>query len=439
MTELPGGWRLASLSELGTWTGGGTPSKGTVAFWNGDIPWVSPKDMKVMRIRDTEDHITDAAVAGSSTCLVPRGAVLVVTRSGILRHTFPVAVADRKVAINQDLKALLPHPGLVPEYVAWSLRAHAPRILSSCSKSGTTVQSIETTKLLDFAIPIAPASEQRRIVEAIEEQFSRLDNAEKLLGRVLRSLEVLRAHVLATAFVGDWPWTTIGEIADIVGGVTKDAKRQSDPSFVEVPYLRVANVQRGSLDLTTVTTIRVPPEKARALELRVGDVLFNEGGDRDKLGRGWIWSGEIEGCIHQNHVFRARLRDDFEPKFVSLHGNIFGRRWFEERGRQTTNLASLNLKTLKSFPVPAPLLDEQREIVSELERRLSLIDALANEVRQAMSRSAALRRSILECAFTGKLAPQDPSDEPASMLLERIAARRIPARKPSRSRRKVPA
>jgi len=187
-----------------------------------------------------------------------------------------------------------------------------------------------------------------------------------------------------------------------------------------VPYLRVANVQRGYLDLREVTTIRVSPQKAAALKLEPGDVLFNEGGDRDKLGRGWVWSGEIENCIHQNHVFRARLNGDFDPRFVSWHGNTFGRTWFEQHGRQTTNLASLNLTTLKSFPVPLPPLEEQRRIVAEVEERLSKIDAMRTSISNAQRRSAALGPAILERAFRGELVPQDPADEPAEALLARI-------------------
>jgi type I restriction enzyme S subunit len=300
---------------------------------------------------------------------------------------------------------------------------------------------VHITKGRFEATPVAvpPLAEQRGIVAAIEEHFSRLDAADECLRRAHQRLKSLRTRTVEAAFGGDWPRTTLGEIAEIVGGVTKDAKREGDPSFVEVPYLRVANVQRGFLDLTDIATIRVPPEKAKALELKVGDVLFNEGGDRDKLGRGWVWSGEIERCIHQNHVFRARLRDGFEPKFVSWHGNTFGQRWFEEHGRQTTNLASLNLTTLKSFPVPAPPEEEQRRVVAEVERQLSIADAMATEIDHALRRSAALRRSILEQAFSGKLVPQDPSDEPASVLLERIAASRAAAPKPSRRKRKIPA
>src|SRR5207237_1118994 len=119
-----------------------------------------------------------------------------------------------------------------------------------------------------------------------------------------------------------WRWTRLSEIAEIVGGVTKDAKREARSGLVEVPYLRVANVQRGYLDLTNVKTVRVTVEEVEALRLRKGDLLFNEGGDRDKLGRGWIWSGEIDPCIHQNHVFRARLLDaDLDPRFVSWYAN----------------------------------------------------------------------------------------------------------------------
>jgi type I restriction enzyme S subunit len=116
-----------------------------------------------------------------------------------------------------------------------------------------------------------------------------------------------------------------------------------------------------------------------------------------------VWSGEIEDCIHQNHVFRARLHAGFDPKFVSWHGNTFGREWFERHGRQTTNLASLNLTTLKAFPVPVPPLEEQRRIVAEVEARLSVLDTLRGAIERAQRRSASLRCAVLERAFRGEL------------------------------------
>ena len=282
---------------------------------------------------------------------------------------------------------------------------------------------LTAAKVRGVSIPLPPLGEQRRIVAAIEEQFSRLDAGVAALERVQQNLKRMRSAAFALIPDPVGACRTLAEIAQVVGGVTKDAKRQSDPSFVEVPYLRVANVQRGYLDLATVTTIRVPASTVEKLRLEPDDILFNEGGDRDKLGRGWIWEGKIEDCIHQNHVFRARLlTDDFDPKFISMHGNTFGRTWFEKMGKQTTNLASLNLTTLKSFPVPDLPIERQREITAEIERQLSLLDSLQSVTDQSLIRCDSLRSSILAAAFSGRLVPQDGHDEPASVLLERIAA-----------------
>ena len=196
-----------------------------------------------------------------------------------------------------------------------------------------------------------------------------------------------------------WQWVPLEAIASIAGGVTKDTKRQGAPEFVEVPYLRVANVQRGYLDLTDVSSIRVPPARARALALEPGDVLFNEGGDRDKLGRGWVWEGQIDRCIHQNHVFRARLRPGtLSPRLLSWFGNSAARTWFEARGRQTTNLASINLRTLKSLPVPVPPPAEQMAIEAELDRRLSLFRAAETEVKRSEGSAQRLTTAILRQA-----------------------------------------
>ncbi|MFI5489201.1 restriction endonuclease subunit S [Micromonospora echinaurantiaca] len=179
-----------------------------------------------------------------------------------------------------------------------------------------------------------------------------------------------------TPLPNGWRWAMLGEIADVVGGVTKDSKLQSRPDLVEVPYLRVANVQRGRIDLSNVATIRVPPQKAAQLELQPGDVLLNEGGDRDKLGRGWVWQGQIPGCIHQNHVFRARIRDGLiHPKLLAWYVNEVAHKWFELNGKQSVNLASISLSKIRSFPVPVPPVEEQWLMIEILEDHLSHLTA----------------------------------------------------------------
>jgi type I restriction enzyme S subunit len=349
---------------------------------------------------------------------------------------------------------------------AW---ADIDRIKTGGSDSGL---NLTHARFRELQIPVAPITEQRKIVAAIEEQFSRLDAGVAGLERVQQNLKRMRAVVLRSAVTGrlvpqhpadgdarclleaatdarhtaitksgrkvgaplgfstdglpqlpeSWHWASLDALAEVVGGATKDSKRETGSDLVEVPYLRVANVQRGYLDLNRVATIRASPKDIERLRLVSGDVLFNEGGDRDKLGRGWVWEGQIDPCIHQNHVFRARLYHPvIDPRLLSWHGNTFGQEWFSKGGKQTTNLASVSKTTLRSFPVPVPPLAEQGRIVKAVESELSVLDAIENIVRINKGRSGHLRSAILSSAFSGELVPQDSNAESASRLLERIA------------------
>src|SRR6266567_1870350 len=199
-----------------------------------------------------------------------------------------------------------------------------------------------------------------------------------------------------------WCWATVDMLASVKGGLTKGQRRGARDFLLDVPYLRVANVQRGHLDLSEVKTIKATREEIAELRLVPGDVLFNEGGDRDKLGRGWIWNGEIETCIHQNHVFRARiLTADYEPRLLSWYGNTSGQRYFFEEGKQTTNLASINITKLKLLPVPIPPKHEQGRIVDEVERVLSVADDNAVAIAHDMKRCMRLRQAVFKWAFEG--------------------------------------
>lgn len=453
--------------------------------------------MKTEVIRSSEDAITEAAVDESSAKYVPSGSVLIVTRSGILKHSLPVATTAVEVTINQDLKAITPWDGLNPDYIAYALRHVAPQILQQCSKSGTTVTSIVTDRLASFRLPMAPLGEQGRIVSALDAYSSRLDAGLAALEGVVAGLDRYQASVLTAACEGrlvpseadlarredrdyepadvllerllaerrarweaeelerlkakgkaptddrwkrkyknpagpdsdkpvdlpsGWVLATIAQLADVQGGITKGQRRKNGVRYRTVPYLRVANVQRGYLDLSDVHEIEATEAKVDQLALQPGDVLFNEGGDRDKLGRGWVWEGQIPECIHQNHVFRVRLlTDDVEPKYLSWYGNSAGQAYFMEEGVQTTNLASLNMTKLRQLPVALPPAAEQRRIVQEVERQLSLLDEIASECGALLAKSVRLRQGILNRAFTGRLVPQEADDEAVEVLLARQA------------------
>lgn len=334
-------------------------------------------------------------------------------------------------------------------------------------------------------LPIAPLNEQQRIVDKIERLFSKLDEGEALLKQVQQQLAVYRQSVLKAAVTGEltqdwreanqhrlesgeallqrilqarrqqwqgrgkykeptlrcslngyWGWVEgpLEVFCGIKGGATVDAKRQlANP--IEIPYLRVANVQDGFLDLAQVKTIRIEKSKLEELLLEKGDVLFTEGGDIDKLGRGWVWEGQVDLCTHQNHIFRGRpFSDDILSKFISFYCGSLGKEYFLEQGKQTTNLASISLTKLKAFPIALPSPAEQSEIINIVEDLLSRISTLETWCATELARSASLRQSILKDAFSGKLVEQDPNDEPASELLKRIqaakaAVKKAPARK----------
>ena len=148
--------------------------------------------------------------------------------------------------------------------------------------------------------------------------------------------------------------------------------------------------------------IMATEEEIEELALRPRDILFNEGGDRAKLGRGWIWSGELPECIHQNHVFRARLYGTgISPRLVSWYANTFGQKFFFDEGKHTTNLASISMSKLRLLPLPVPPSEEQGRIVEEVERRLSGVEELEATVAANLQRAAGLRQAILRKAFAG--------------------------------------
>jgi type I restriction enzyme S subunit len=236
-----------------------------------------------------------------------------------------------------------------------------------------------------------------------------------------------------------WCWATLDSLAAVKGGITKGQKPKPGERYREVAYLRVANVQRGYLDLSQIKTISALDTTIEDLRLEYGDVLFNEGGDRDKLGRGWVWRAEILECIHQNHVFRARVyTDDLQPELLSWYGNTAGQRYFFDEGKQTTNLASINQTKLRALPVPIPPRAEQLRIRAVVEQQLSVADEALRSMSIDVARLARLRQSILKWAFEGRLVDQDPTDEPASVLLERIRAERAAAatQQPKRAARR---
>lgn len=200
--DIPEHWKTKRLKFLVSMMGGGTPSKNVDEYWQGSIPWVSPKDMKSDWIENTEDHISEDALDKSATTLIPSGSVLIVVRSGILKHSLPVALNSVPVALNQDMKALNPSRSISAPYLAWLLRGTSKEILTLCHQIGATVDSIRTDYLNNIAFPIPPKTEQSSIAEFLDHETARIDKLISKADETITYLQEYRSALISAAVTG---------------------------------------------------------------------------------------------------------------------------------------------------------------------------------------------------------------------------------------------
>jgi len=298
-----------------------------------------------------------------------------------------VAIAEVAGFSTTEILVMRATSRVIPQFLLYL--ATQPSTFRRCEEAsaGTRMPRVSAKDLSAIGILLPPLAEQRRIVDVIES----VDNYITALETRAETARTARSALVESAIAElmKAECVPLNSIAQVVGGVTKDSGR-TNSNEVEVPYLRVANVQRARLDLSEVKKISVNAAKADALKLENGDILLNEGGDRDKLGRGWVWEGQIPRCIHQNHVFRARVFDPtFDPYFIAIITNSeIGRSWFEMMGGQSTNLASISKGTLEQFPVPCADQSIQGSILefwNALSDTAAACDALTHDARRLRS------------------------------------------------------
>ncbi len=326
-----------------------------------------------------------------------------------------------------------PVRGLDSHYLFYLMQSEYVISGLTCYMKGDNSPSIRKSDLEFFAYPLPPFDEQQHIVDRIESLFAKLDEAKEKAQAVVDGFETRKEAILHKAFTGEltakwrqenqvgidsWQCKKLFEISSLQTGLMK-GKRYSEET-VMLPYLRVANVQDGFLDLSEIKKIEVPIKQAERYKLKNGDVLFTEGGDFDKLGRGTVWTEEIENCLHQNHIFVVRPDTDLlNPYFLSYQaGSRYGKQYFLSCSKQTTNLASINSTQLKNFPTIVPTVGEQKMIVSIIDTLLAKEQQAKETAEAVLDQIEAMKKSILARAFRGDLGTNDPAEESAVELLK---------------------
>jgi len=306
-----------------------------------------------------------------------------------------IAVASFEGVCSGDILVFAAEPDcLVPELLPFILQSD--RFFEHALKTSAGSLSPRTRwhDLANFEFALPPLPRQREIadllwsVENSAEQWNDVAATARTASAVWAS-QVMQE--LAEAGTGE-----LSTLAEVRTGVAKGRRFKPNEATLELPYLRVANVQAGYLDLSALKTIRVRSDEIPRYRLQAGDVLLTEGGDFDKLGRGTVWRGEVEECLHQNHVFAVRTGEQLIPEFLELAaGSLYGRRYFLSCSKQTTNLASINSSQLKAFPVPNPPVDRQAELVNRHGRIRQGVKSAVQQAEHLRVLKSALMTSLL--------------------------------------------
>lgn len=431
MKTLLDGAVEAPLDALGKWQGGSTPSKANPAFWeSGTIPWVSPKDFRSSSIASAMDKITEIAISEGRASIVPSGSLLFVTRSGILKHSLPVATNTSPVAINQDVKALTLAPGFTPDFFRYQIQANAPEVLEATSKAGTTVESLDFSALRKFRVRIVPTDKQKKIVTFLDAITSRLGSVREALLKAASANQHLMEAASQSAFSGeltrkwrvendvDAPWqrVTVGDVAE---SLTYGSSKKSAPKG-KVAVLRMGNIQNGQLDWRDLVFTSDPAEIRKYL-LRDGDVLFNRTNSPELVGKTATYRAETP-AIAAGYLIVVRCRDCIVPELLTYFLNSpAGRAYSWKVKSDGVSQSNINAQKLAAFDFRLPGYSEQVEIVRRLNAILSALRTVADQLQQAATLLSNLEQAVLREVFHGRTNASEVGVAAAQELLAKAA------------------
>ncbi|QLD43492.1 restriction endonuclease subunit S [Bradyrhizobium diazoefficiens] len=411
------------MKQIATFTGGGTPSRENLAFWNGDIPWVSPKDMKGEEVLQSEECITVSGLQSSATEIVPSGTVLLVVRSGILKHTIPVAINRVPVALNQDMKAIrLSEEVCLSSFFQRWVQGLNDSLLLEWSKQGATVDSIEHAYLAATSIPLPPLPEQEAICDFLDHETDKIDALIEGQSRLIELLQEKRQALISQAvtkglnsnvrmkssgvdWLGEvpehWEVTQLRRVAREGTSITYGIVQAGPDIEGGIPYIRASDMAGDQLpsDGYLRTSPEIDAAYARS-KVSAGDLVI---AIRATIGKPLIIPSFLDGA----NLTQGTAKFSPGPSVLAEFFFYFLRSspamgQFERLGKGAT-FKEITLEMLRKFQVLRPPLDEQRQIADLLNSKTAQLDRLISEAERAIALLQERRVGLISAAVTGKI------------------------------------
>lgn len=416
-------WVCATVNDVTSFQkAGGTPTATNNDYYGGDIPFVVIEDITKSSkyLESTVKFLTQKGLTNSASWLIKEPHVLYSMYATVGK---PI-INQIRCATNQAIIALKENELIDQQFLYYQLLFIRPQVYKYTAQTTQSNLNAATVKNLPIRYP-KNKNEQKNIVKVLNAIDLTIEKTEALIEKSQQIKAGLMHDLFTRGITADgklrppreqapelyqetpigwipkeWNIIALGKISDIASGVTLNSKTSPDQS-ITVPYLRVANVQDGYLDLKEVKEVLVSQSMFLNLLLQPGDVLMNEGGDFDKLGRGTVWEGEIEPCIHQNHVFRVRTnKETLHPYYLAFWSeSSYGKKYFILSSKQSTNLASINSTQLKAYPIALPCLEEQQRI----KNRVSAVNSKINSLRKEAQKLGYKKFGLMHDLLTGKV------------------------------------
>lgn len=417
--NVPAGWRIAPIKVISSFNDEVLPELTDPEY---KFHYVEISDVSHTHGITFGEPITFADAASRARRVVREGDVLVSTVRTYLRAIAGARSIPSNTIASTGFAVLRPK-NCDAQFLAYALLGEHSIGEIIARSVGVSYPAINATDLVKVKLPVPGQDEQHAIAEYLDRETDEIDafiaDQEELITLLAerRTATITQAvtkgldpdapvkdsgNQWIAALPAHWAVTAMKHLTELQTGVTLGKTYSEDAE--EYPYLRVANVQVGYVDLSTLKTVQVTKEVANRSMLRPGDVLMTEGGDRDKLGRGCIWDAQVQPCLHQNHVFAVRCSEQLSNAFlVYVLDSQVARNYFNVTAKQTTNLAATNSTLVKNFRFGLPPLTEQHDILAYLDRETAEIDAAIADAREAIALSKERRAAVISAAVTGKI------------------------------------